>query len=82
MSLAAGFVLFLVVFLWLAANAWLFERRLRHVRSMEEALEGTRELEETLDERLRQMDDYRHDLANLLQGLDPDLLREVSELGD
>ena len=79
MSLTAGYLLFMIVFLWLTLNAWILDRRFR---MMKEALEGSSELGDALEERLRRMDDYCHDLAKLLQSLDPDLLREVSERGE
>ena len=82
MTLAFDYLLFLVVFLSLTVTAWLFERRMRRLRLMEEALKGSHELETALDERLRRMDDYRHDLAELLQGLDPELLRQVGDLDE
>lgn len=82
MSLTAGYLLFMIVFLWLTLNAWLLDRRFRRLRMMREALEGSSEFGDALEERLRRMDDYRHDLAKLLQSLDPDLLREVTERGE
>jgi hypothetical protein len=59
--------------------AWHLEQREREMRLMAEALDTSKLLDKTLEERLREIERYRHDLAALLQELDYEQIRAAEE---
>lgn len=59
--------------------AWHLEQREREMRLMTEALDTSKLLDKTLEERLREIERYRHDLAALLQELDYEQIRAAEE---
>lgn len=71
--LQAAMLLALLLILGLAS--WHLEMRERDERLTEEALMTSQVLEASLEERLHEMDVYRHDLAALLQELDFEQVR-------
>ena len=76
-----GFVsLILLVILGVAAQR--LEQVERAERLAEVALETSRLLDASLEERLGEMNRYRHDLAALLQELDYEQVRAAEEQGD
>ena len=69
----------LALFLPLAFVCWHLEMREREMRLTEVALEASRLLDASLEKRLDQMEEYRHDLAALVQGLDMEQVRAAEE---
>ena len=70
-------VLTLVALVLTGAFAWYLEAREREERLVEQSVETARLLDASLEEQLHEMDSYRHDLAALLQDLDPERVREA-----
>lgn len=70
---------FLVMTAFLAIGAWRLEMRWREERLMEEALGTAKLLDKSLEERLHEIDVYRHDLAALVQELGLEQVREAEE---
>lgn len=70
---------FLVMTAFLGIGAWRLEMRWREERLMEEALGTAKLLDKSLEERLREIDAYRHNLAALLQELGLEQVREAEE---
>ena len=54
----------------MGSGAWYLDVKEREERLIQETLESSRLLEESLNQRLENLDEYRHDLAALLQELD------------
>lgn len=79
MSFFLQIVMALVMFLLLGLASWHLEMREREERLTEEALETSQVLDAALEERLRELDAYRHDLAAFLQELDIERVREAEE---
>lgn len=63
----------------LGVIAWHLEQREREIRLTAEALDTSRLLDKTLEKRLREIEQYRHDLAALLQELDYEQIRAAEE---
>lgn len=61
--------------------AWYLEAREREERLMAQSLETARLLDASLEEQLIEIDAYRHDLAALLQDLEPELVQQAEEEG-
>ena len=59
--------------------AWYLEAREEEERLIRQSLEAAQLLDASLEEQLREMDAYRHDLAALLQDLDADRIRDAEE---
>ena len=59
--------------------AWYLEAREEEERLVRQSLEAAQLLDASLEEQLREMDAYRHDLAALLQDLDADRIRDAEE---
>ena len=57
--------------------AWYLEAREEEERLVRQSLEAAQLLDASLEEQLREMDAYRHDLAALLQDLDADRIRDA-----
>ena len=57
--------------------AWYLEAREEEERLIRQSLEAAQLLDASLEEQLREMDAYRHDLAALLQDLDADRIRDA-----
>ena len=70
---------FLVMTALLGMCAWRLEMRWRDERLMEETLGTAELLDKSLDERLHEIDAYRHDLAALVQELVLEQVREAEE---
>ena len=77
MTLLAAFVPFLILLLLLGLRVWYLEQWKLREQSLRESLDAARFLEESLEQRLDEMDAYRHDLAEVLQSLDIELVREA-----
>jgi len=54
----------------MGTGAWYLDLKEREERLIQETLETSRLLEDSLNKRLEDLDEYRHDLAALLQELD------------
>ena len=54
----------------MGAGAWYLDIKEREESLIRETLETSRLLEDSLNQRLENIDEYRHDLAALLQELD------------
>jgi hypothetical protein len=63
----------------LGLASWQLEMRERNERLTEEALASSQVLDAALEERLHELDAYRHDLAALLQELDLEQVRAAEE---
>ena len=72
-------IMILVTLLLLGLASWHLEMREREEHLTKEALETSRVLDAALEERLRELDAYRHDLAALLQELDVEQVRVAEE---
>ena len=79
MRLVLTTAMILVMLLILGLASWHLEMREREERLAEEALETSRVLDAALEERLRELDAYRHELAALLQELDFEQVRAAEE---
>jgi sensor domain CHASE-containing protein len=75
MSYVLQAAMLLVLLLILGLASWHLEMRERDERLTEEALMTSQVLEVSLEERLHEMDLYRHDLAAFLQELDLEEVR-------
>lgn len=75
MSYVLQAAMLMVMLLVLGLASWHLEMRERDERLTEEALQTSQMLEASLEERLHEMDVYRHDLAALLQELDFEQVR-------
>jgi len=71
--------MFLAMVVFLGFGAWRLEMHWREERLAEEALGTAKLLDESLEERLHEIDVYRHDLAALLQELGLEQVREAEE---
>lgn len=71
--------MFLATIVLLGMCAWRLEMHWREERLTEEALNTAKLLDESLEERLHEIDAYRHDLAALLQELDLERVREAED---
>jgi len=69
----------LVLIAMLGVIAWYIDQHEREERLDREAVETSRLLDESLEERLEEIDHYRHDLAALLQQLGLDEVRAAEE---
>lgn len=69
----------LVLIAMLGVIAWHIDQHEREERLAREAVETSRLLDESLEERLQEIDRYRHDLAALLQQLGLDEVRAAEE---
>ena len=54
----------------MGTGAWYLDLKEREERLIQETLETSRLLEDSLNKRLKDLEEYRHDLAALLQELD------------
>lgn len=72
-------LMFLGMVILLGMGAWRLEMHWREERLAEEALGTAKLLDESLEERLHEIDTYRHDLAALLQELGLEQVREAEE---
>ena len=54
----------------MGTGAWYLDLKEREERLIQETLETSRLLEDSLNKRLEDLEEYRHDLAALLQELD------------
>ena len=79
MSFFLQIVMILVMFLLLGLASWHLEMREREERLTEEALETSQVLDAALEERLRELDTYRHDLAAFLHDFDIERVRAAEE---
>ena len=79
MTLLVSTVMMLMLIAVLGVIAWHLDQREREERLARETLETSRLLDESLEERLSEIDQYRHDLAALLQQLDLDEVRLAEE---
>lgn len=79
MTLLVTAFMLLLLMAMLGVVAWHLEQREREERLAREAVETSRLLDESLEERLREIDQYRHDLAALLQRLDLDEVMAAEE---
>lgn len=79
MYLMAILCMFLAMVLLLGIGAWRLEMHWREERLAEEELSTAKLLDESLEERLHEIDVYRHDLAALLQELNLEQVREAEE---
>ena len=61
------------------AVAQYLEAREREERLVTQSLETARLLDASLEQQLEEIDAYRHDLAALLQDIDPERLRQAEE---
>lgn len=69
---------FLIVYVVvLGLTLLVYERRERERDLKITTLESAELLETSLEQRLRAIDDYRHDLAELLQSIDPELMKQL-----
>ena len=75
MSYILQAVVLMLILVLLGLASWHLEVRERNERLTEEALQTAQVLETSLEERLHEMDRYRHDLAALLQELDIEQVR-------
>lgn len=79
MSLLLGYAAFTVLLFLVGGIAWYLDWQKQHEQVMREALNISHSLEESLDQRIREMDDYRHELAEVLQSFDLEQVREADE---
>lgn len=79
MTLLLSAVMLLMLVAMLGVIAWHLDQREREERLAREAVETSRLLDESLEERLREINQYRHDLAALLQQLGLDEVRSAEE---
>ena len=63
----------------MGTGAWYLDLKEREERLIQETLETSRLLEDSLNKRLEDLDEYRHDLAALLQELDLDQVMAAEE---
>ena len=75
MSYILQAVMLLLMLVLLGLASWHLEMRERNERLTEEALQTAQVLETSLEDRLHEMDLYRHDLATLLQEIDIEQVR-------
>jgi cytochrome oxidase assembly protein ShyY1 len=75
MSYILQAIMLMLILALLGLASWQLEMRERNERLTEEALQTAQVLETSLEERLHEMDRYRHDLAELLQELDIEQVR-------
>ena len=61
---------FFAAIIVMGTGAWYLDLKEREERLIQETLETSRLLEDSLNKRLEDLDEYRHDLAALLQELD------------
>ena len=73
------FALFIVYVIVLGLALLVAERHERERDLKLRTLESAELLEESLQMRLKAIDDYRHDLADVLQSIDPELLKQVED---
>lgn len=79
MSYILQAIMLMLILVLIGLASWHLEMRERNERLTEEALQTAQVLETSLEERLHEMDRYRHDLAALLQELDLDEVRAAEE---
>ena len=79
MILVLTYIAFLIAMASLGTIAWNLSQREREERLTEETLQTSQTLEESLAERLHEIEEYRHELAALLQELDLEQVREADE---
>ena len=75
MSYILQAIMLMLILALLGLASWQLEMRERNERLTEEALQTAQVLETSLEERLHEMDLYRHDLAALLQEIDIEQIR-------
>lgn len=73
------FALFILYVFALGLGLLIAERRERERDLKLKSFESAELLEESLEQRLRAIDDYRHHLAEVLQSIDPELLKNVEQ---
>lgn len=61
---------FFAAIIVMGTGAWYLDLKEREERLIQETLETSRLLEDSLNKRLEDLEEYRHDLAALLQELD------------
>jgi sensor domain CHASE-containing protein len=79
MLMFVTYALFFVLALVIGSTAFLVQRFEYHRRRATEAHEAMYLIEESLGERLQAIDAYRHDLADLVQSVDMELIRTLEE---
>ena len=79
MSILVAFVPFILLLFLLGMRVWYLEQWKLREQSLRESLDVARCLEESLEQRLDEMDAYRHELAEVLQSLDIELVRAADE---
>lgn len=77
MMLLISYGMFVGILLFLGMRAWYLDEQKKREQVMLEALHTSRYLETSLGQRLDEMDAYRHDLAEVLQSLDIELVRQA-----
>lgn len=79
MIMVAASTLSLLLIVVLGIISWQLDQREREEHLTEVALETSRVLDASLEERLKEIDAYRHDLAALLQSIDLEQVRAAEE---
>lgn len=79
MSLLIGYTIFVCLLFIAGGGAWYLTQQKQRELLLREALDVSRSLEALLEQRLSEMDDYRHELAELLQSFDIEQVREADE---
>lgn len=74
-----GLLMAMASILALGAFAWYLDRRECEERLIKETLDTARLLDDSLEERLEEIDRYRHDLAATIQRLDLEQVRAAEE---
>lgn len=75
MAELVAFVPFIVLLFLLGLRVWYLGQWKLREQALHESLDAARDLEESLEQRLTEMDNYRHELADVLQSLDIELVR-------
>lgn len=79
MTVLVAFVPFIVLLFLLGMRIWYLEQWKLREQSLRESLDAAHFLEESLEQRLDEMDAYRHELAEVLQSLDIEMVRAADE---
>ncbi len=79
MLMLMTYALFLALVVVFGLTALLVQRYEYQRRRAAEAHEAMRLVEESLGEKLRVINAYRHDLADFMQGIDLELIRTMEE---
>lgn len=82
MDFILTYAITILVVVGLGAALYLVERVRTQQRIALESLRTMRLFEDSLEQRLQEVDDYRHDLAELLQQLDLEVVQRANERED